>query len=75
MVKVEIPQLDIVNITEDDLRKIKGDIFLYHRIDRFLQIECKKCSNIFYQDIYYHLHGGGCLLCSLQNFLSKINPD
>lgn len=70
-----IEPLNLSDIREIDLVKVHGNKYNYHYIERFLKIECKECSNIFYQDIYYHLHGGECLFCSLHKFLTSLNPE
>jgi hypothetical protein len=76
MKKIEkIEPLDLSKIKETDLSTIHNSRYKYHQIDKLLKIECQKCSNIFYQDIYFHIQGGGCLMCSLQNLISVLNPE
>lgn len=70
-----VEPLNILEISEIDLINLHSGKYNYHHIDRFLKIECKECSNIFYQDIYYHIHGGGCLICSFKKFLNSLNPE
>ena len=37
----------------------------------FLEIECKKCSNIFFQNLSNHKYGSGCPECARIDFDSK----
>lgn len=64
--------LNIEKIKIEDLESLKRNS-KYHSIGRILKIECLKCSNIHYQDIYYHIHGGSCLKCSFNNIVSIIS--